>query len=381
MDLLVRNYWNRMFLLLDNMKEVRRMINTYTSDPTALPKIRKKLQQLSDNVRLMTEILGYLSEALEACEIPPEPLDVAGRALYDRLQIADLAGQLSMRVLDLKKNMDGASAELVFLRSLAGIVAENQSSQLVENLQTNTRQLMILHETNEKTSATVEILQYLGSAMFAFALIDRLIGPGWSVSESEYVFARYQDPEVWDKDLVSGQWQSFINAMIVGAPTMWFWISLAVWAAVLYGTNRMLQQMKFVSLGKMTVRVRIMQKLDIERFNSYIQTKVTALEERDFQENNSIIRVSWEEADREAWGGSSPYVVLEYDAETQFLHNIALNYNRRDAIKNLALSAPELRNKLCDEMLDAQVFTDPNFSFRENLPEDDAEFGEMKGKT
>lgn len=378
MDLFVRNYWNRMFLLLDNMKEVRRLINNYTSDPTSLPKIRRRLQQLSDNVRLMNEVLGYLTESLESCEIPPEPLDAAGRALYERLQIADLAGQLSMRVLDLKKNMDGAGAELQFLKSMASIVAENQAASLVENLRSNTRQLMLLHETNEKTSATVEILQYLGSAMFAFGLIDRLIGPGWSVSQSEYVFARYQDPEVWDKDLVPGAWQSFVNAMIVGAPTMWFWISLAMWAAVLYATNRMLTQMKFVSLGKMTVRIRIMQRLDLERFHAYVQTKVTALEERDFQERNSIIRVSWEEVDKEAWGGSAPYIVLEYDAETQYLHSISINYNRRDAIKNLALTAPELRNKLCDEMLDAQVFEDGNYTFREATAEDLEEFGAMK---
>ena len=121
-----------------------------------------------------------------------------------------------------------------------------------------------------------------------------------------------------------------------------------------------------------------MQRLDLERFHAYIQTKVTALEERDFQERNSIIRVSWEEVDKEAWGGTAPYMVLEYDAETQFLHTLSINYNRRDAIKNLALTAPELRNKLCDEMLDAQVFSDPNYSFREVQPEDVEEFGALK---
>jgi hypothetical protein len=58
------------------------------------------------------QCLGYLSESLETCEIAPEPADQSGRALFERLQILDLAEQLSRRVLDLKKNLAGALHEL-----------------------------------------------------------------------------------------------------------------------------------------------------------------------------------------------------------------------------------------------------------------------------
>ncbi len=58
------------------------------------------------------QCLGYLSESLETCEIAPEPADQNGRALFERLQILDLAEQLSRRVLDLKKNLNGAQHEL-----------------------------------------------------------------------------------------------------------------------------------------------------------------------------------------------------------------------------------------------------------------------------
>ena len=58
------------------------------------------------------QCLGYLSESLETCEIAPEPADQNGRALFERLQILDLAEQLSRRVLDLKKNLGGAQQEL-----------------------------------------------------------------------------------------------------------------------------------------------------------------------------------------------------------------------------------------------------------------------------
>lgn len=147
-----------MFLVMDSMKEVRNTINTFEKDPNSLVNIRMQLQKLSDDVRLLHEVLGYLSESLEACEIPPEPLDEAGKALYERLQIADLAGQLSMRVLDLKKNMDGASEELAFVRSLADVVTERQSSNIVANLESNSRQLMLLNDAHERAASSLEIM-------------------------------------------------------------------------------------------------------------------------------------------------------------------------------------------------------------------------------
>jgi len=85
MDLFCRNYWNRLFLLNDEMRELKRLLNTHHEDPTSLEKIRSKIQVAADRTRLLGEILGYLVEALEASEIPPEPANGAGRALYDRL--------------------------------------------------------------------------------------------------------------------------------------------------------------------------------------------------------------------------------------------------------------------------------------------------------
>jgi hypothetical protein len=313
---------------------------------------------LSDNTRLLHEVLGYLSESLEACEIPPEPLDAAGKALYERLQIADLAGQLSMRVLDLKKNMDGASDELAFLRMMTANVAETQRTNLTAKLESNTRKLMLMHSTHEKSSSTLEIIQYIMAAMLAWGLLDRLTGPGWQVLDQEAL-------------------KDFARPMIQNTPMVWFLMNIAFWGISAYVVQRVLNQMQFTAMGKLTVAVQIMQKVDMQRFNAYLATKLTALEARDFLERNSMVQVAWSEADREAWGGYAPYIQLEYDAETSFLHHITIHYNRRDAVKSMALTPPELRNKLCDEMLDAQIFQDPAFTFREELPEDDEEYGEL----
>jgi WD repeat-containing protein 35 len=124
MDLFIRNFFNRMFLVNDAMKQLRDLVNTYYDDPLSMGQIYDKMQVLSDDIRMLGEMLGYLAESLESCEIPPEPADASGRALYARLQIADFAGQLSMRVLDLKKTMEGVRLELG-VRALRALRAGN----------------------------------------------------------------------------------------------------------------------------------------------------------------------------------------------------------------------------------------------------------------
>ena len=126
--------------------------------------------------KVCLQILGFLAESLEACEIPPEPADQNGRALYERLQIEDLAGQISRRVLDLKKNMQGARHELdvrcqmihslarfsnyhgQVLREMTAIVSESRMFRLNEAININTRRLCSLQEANERASASLEIM-------------------------------------------------------------------------------------------------------------------------------------------------------------------------------------------------------------------------------
>lgn len=68
---------------------------------------------------------------------------------------------------------------------------------------------------------------------------------------------------------------------------------------------------------------------------------------------------------------------IEYDKATEFMHSMEIHYNRRKASKETAYTAPELRNRICDELLGNQIFEDPNYDFREHLNGDDKQMGSM----
>jgi len=275
LDLFVRNFFNRLFLVNDAMTQLRRLINAYADDPQSMQKIHDRMQVLSDDIRMLGEILGYMAESLESCEIPPEPADVAGKALYSRLQIADIAGQLSMRVLDLKKIMDGVRQELAHMRHLAGIVAESRMYRLNESVQTNTRQLVELNATGERSAATLQMLMYIFAGILGFAILDRLTG-SWTVMDTQW-FADFSNPLIRDRPLV------------------WFAFSLFIWGLVAWAVTTFFNYAVFQSGGVMRLRIRIMQRLLMDRFNVYLSNKPMLLEERNYDEKNTVVHYSWEE--------------------------------------------------------------------------------------
>jgi hypothetical protein len=355
MDLFVRNFWNRLFLTKDMMARVRLMLNAFYEDPDSLFKIRKEMQILEDDIRMMGEILGYLTESIESAEIPPEPADSAGRSLYERLQIADIAGQLAVRVHDLRKNVSSCEAELGFLNSLSAIVAENHSHRFQDLLELNTRTLVRMNETHARVSSLLQIIGLMLAGVIAFAVLDRITGQ-WSVMDTPWM-------------------QDFADPMIMKSPVMWFFFNMAFWAASTYGLFRLLLFWDFQYKGKLSMRIRVMQKYRPDRFNLYLESKPTGTEVRDAQRANTTVQISWQEPDFKAFGGAPPSVTIEYDAETEFIHFVEIAYNRREAKKDLQLESNEIRNRIAIDMTEAGVFEDPEYSFKEEprliLSEDD----------
>ena len=89
-DIFVQNYFARMWILSADMETTNKVIEVSESDPTSLARIRYRICKLARDIIQLDEILGYLLEALEIIEIPPEPPEQAGRSLYERLEISGM---------------------------------------------------------------------------------------------------------------------------------------------------------------------------------------------------------------------------------------------------------------------------------------------------
>ena len=182
-----------MFIVLDDMKVVRSVIYDNEKDPNVIELIRGDLATVSQHVILLEEVLGYLRESLSEMEIPPEPPEQAGRALYKRLEIDKMKEQLMRRTRDLVKNMEGARHELEMLREMSNIVSETKMFQLQESVNVNTGNLCSLQEANERASKSLEIMQVVLAGSLTFDILDRITGE-WTVVNMDWMRSFVEPP-------------------------------------------------------------------------------------------------------------------------------------------------------------------------------------------
>jgi len=268
--------------------------------------------------------------------VPPEPPEQAGRALYERLQIHELKGQVVRRVKDLKKNMNGAIHDLEVLRETSQIVSETRMFNLNEAIVYNTRNLCTLQDANERMSSSLEIMQVVLSGSLAFDILDRITGD-WTVVNTE-----------WMRD--------FVEPMLRNTPLMWFLLNMAFWFILGSVIIKFMHYLNYRAQGIITLRMKMMKKINVENLSKYLHTKQISKEDRDYEKVTDVVNVTFEADDKRDWGNARPVISLEYEELNGYMLTMTLAYNRRVATKNLVFNARELKAKLMDELKAAEVF-------------------------
>lgn len=257
MNLFTQNFFGRMFVVVDDMKQVRVLIETATKDPNRLREIRDRLAVLSKEIIMLEETLLYLKESLDEAIVPTEPPEQAGRSLYERLQLGVLANQLKRRVRDLHKNMAGARHELGVLNEMAAIVSSERSFQQNESIRMHTRALCELQEINERTATTLLILQVLLCGSLAFQILDRVTG-SWSVVDTDWM-------------------KSFLEVMMYANPGLWFFFSMLVWGIVGAVMLHALRFLAFRSRGVITIKVERKAPIQLKHLTAFLRAKVLSV--------------------------------------------------------------------------------------------------------
>uniref|UniRef100_K3WM40 Uncharacterized protein n=1 Tax=Globisporangium ultimum (strain ATCC 200006 / CBS 805.95 / DAOM BR144) TaxID=431595 RepID=K3WM40_GLOUD len=339
MNLFTQNFFARMFIIVDDMKQVRVLIDTAEKDPNRLREIRNRLAVLSKEIIILEETLLYLKESLDEAIVPPEPPEQAGRSLYERLQLGILANQLKRRVKDLHKNMAGARHELGVLNEMAAIVSTERDFQQNEAIRMQTRSLCELQEINERTASTLLILQILLCGSLAFQILDRVTGT-WTVIDTDWM-------------------KNFLEVMMYANPGLWFFFSMLIWAIVGAAMLYLLHFMGFKSKGVITIKIERKEAIFLKNLTIFLSTKLLSDETHHFEGGVKIAKVVWTEKDKKEWGGTPPTIELEYDEENAFMLRMAISYKKRQAAKALAFNADELYTRLIQELDKAKIFVNP----------------------
>lgn len=257
MNLFTQNFFARMFVIVDDMAQVRQLIENAEKDPNRLQEIRRRIAVLSKEVIFMEETLSCLKESLDEAIVPVEPPEQAGRSLYERLQLGVLSNQLKRRVKDLHKNMAGAKNELSVLNGMTAIVASDKEFQQNEAILTNTRTLCELQEINERSAFTLLMIQVLLSGSLAFQLLDRLTG-SWTVVGTDWM-------------------KSFLEVMMYNNPALWFFVSLFIWVLVGVAMYYVLQLLGFRSKGVISIKIERKAPIHLKNLSAFLRTKLLSV--------------------------------------------------------------------------------------------------------
>jgi len=326
LDIFVRNFFNRLFLVVDSMSQLRIMIDTADHDPHSLKKIRHKKREVSEELIKLEEMAGYMDEALEVSEIPPEPPEQAGRSLYERLQIGDMEKQLKARVKDLIKNLEGSRHTLEILAQMSSIVSEEQQHELYKSMDNNTRNLCALQEASARASQSLEVMQVIMGGTLAFNILEIFIG---------------------EINITKSWWlQPFFENVVLDTPLVWLIINIALFVIVGLMLIVATRHLAWQNQGIITVRYRVDLKMSKAKLRAYLATKELMLEEMVQDGGKCIVRCQWTEPDKREWGGKSPTITIEYDDTYEWLFFVVIEYAARQAAKKYVFNGPELTNKL-----------------------------------
>ncbi|DAZ96076.1 TPA: hypothetical protein N0F65_005854 [Lagenidium giganteum] len=339
MNLFTQNFFGRMFIVVDDMAQVRVLIETSEKDPNRLRDIRDRLAVLSREIIMLEEILGYLKESLDEAIVPAEPPEQAGRSLYERLQLGLLSNQLKRRVKDLYKNMAGARHELSVLNEMATIVSTERDFLQNEAIRLQTRRLCELQETNERTASTLYLIQFLVCGSMAFQILDRVTG-SWTVVDTDWM-------------------KKFLEVMMYSNPSLWFFFSMFVWVIVVAIVIAFLNRMTFKRQGVITIKMERKVPINLRNLKDMLRSKLLDDETHHFEGGIKVAKVVWTEKDKKEWGGSAPTIELEYDEENSFMLRMGISYKQRKAAKALAFNSDELYTRMMQEFDKAKVFVNP----------------------
>ncbi|EKX46364.1 hypothetical protein GUITHDRAFT_70770 [Guillardia theta CCMP2712] len=185
----IRTLFQRIFVLVDTLKSVRQLILQVNDDPDNVLRIRMALSEASRDLVLLQETFEYLRESTEYLHPPPPPDNAMSKRLYKVMKLDILLGSIKVRVDDIEKILDGASNELINLQQTTDIINTKQLEDAYMNVEQNTKFLVAATAANERSSASLVIMQVVLAGGFAFDLLDRSTGgtlnidpPDWAMS-------------------------------------------------------------------------------------------------------------------------------------------------------------------------------------------------------
>lgn len=302
----VTNFFNRLFIVAEQMTEQQRLINTYYEDPTHVNAIRNNLARINEDCIMLEEVMRNLESSMEADALPPErmPQTKAGKRLYHILQIPKMERSLRGRIQDCEKQVSATRNEIEFLSNQITNVMQalrEQVNRTTKDLFRSSSEQMKLNDT----SASRDVMQLIFAGSLSFGIIDRFTGE-WSV--------------VWDA------WHkaALTYRLVLAENAAFFYVAMVTWAVVGASVLYYMQFTRENVTGTIHFLARLDAKVNVRKLFAYLRSKGVTCEDVVADRSSDSVMTEFAYTDsaptsRKLWERYVPDVILTVDVRNGVL--------------------------------------------------------------
>eukprot|EP00960_Hanusia_phi_P028456 747419-Hanusia_phi.AAC.7 len=313
----VRNFFLRTFILNDTLNKIRQLTLQYHTDPDNVGRLRTALSEASRDLILMEETLSYLAESMQDLLVPELPQDSKGQRLLEILNCKGMSHNVTSRIEDMTKLISGAANQLKILQRSMDIITTRQLENIFRNIDSNTKFLVDASTANERSSASLSVMQVVLAGGFCFMVVDRLAAGTLNINQPAWVYTIFYEP-------------------LIVPPGVWFAFNMIWLFASSYGLIRLMRFLEFSASGALTLRVKLNKKFkSVEGLHTFFSDKIVDFTDTDVESTVTLREVEWEEdADDDnelKWLGCAPSIELQYDAVNQFILRVVFSVDRKSS--------------------------------------------------
>ena len=327
------NFFNRLFIIDDHMKDFRRQVEQFQSDPNNIPRIRAGLNEVYEDIVQLEEIVFYLNQSLEetvlTLEKRPGPHNAEALRLLHVLHIDSIESSLKNRVQDCSKQIQAAKDEVGYLQSQLTNCSKLMLSQVQQTTRNMYKGANEQIKQNDAQSVTLDVMQMIFVGGVSFALIDRLTGE-WTILDTP-----------WGK-------ASILYPLILPGQMWWLLISIVIWAIGSYTVMQLLKFKKEKLLGLVGIRFELMRPVDLKNFNDWMKKKKLLEECIEASESSMTVRYVYEESG-EIWEGYSPRIEVVVNRHAEVLER-AVVFCTKHVAERAKLFPHQLRDLLLADL-------------------------------
>ena len=290
----VTNFFNRLFIIAEQMAAQQRLIHVYHEDPTYVNTIRTSLGQINEDCIMLEEVMRNLQSSVEQDAVPPEhmPKTKAGKRLFHILQLPKMESSLRGRIKDCEKQVDATRNEIQFLCEQINTVAQARREQVnlgTKDLYRACAEQVALNDT----AAARDVMQLVFAGTLAFGVVDRLTGK-WTVGFDDW--AKY----------------AITYRLILPASATWLYASLFMWALIGAAAVVYMKYTRDRNKGAIKLMARLDVKVNTANLFAYLHSKGVYSEEIVADRNSTAAMTvfAYVDTNQKLWEKYEPRVVL-----------------------------------------------------------------------